>query len=169
MISMIAAFSINRIIGMNKKIPWYIPDDLAWFKRHTIYKMVVMGRITFESIGKPLVNRINIILSRSLSHKPNFLKLNNTSNIILLSSFKDIFSISLKFNEIVIIGGESIYRETLRYVDRLYLTHIYKYFYGDKYFPDYNIYRWKTIYKKFCESNTNIEYPYCFEILDKVY
>ncbi|WDI79044.1 dihydrofolate reductase [Candidatus Purcelliella pentastirinorum] len=168
MISMIAAFSINRVIGINNKIPWCIPKDLKWFKKHTLFKIILMGRLTWESIGKLLIKRTNIVLSRSSSYKFNLSELYNANDVIWLSSFKDLFSNLPKNDEIVIIGGESIYKQTLKYVDRLYLTHIYKYFYGDRFFPDYSIYNWKSIYKKTCIFNINGRFTYCLEILDRV-
>ncbi|WDI78651.1 dihydrofolate reductase [Candidatus Purcelliella pentastirinorum] len=168
MISMIVAFSINKVIGINNQIPWYIPEDLKWFKKHTLFKIILMGRLTWESIGKLLTKRTNIVLSRSGSCKINLSELYNTNNVIWLSSFEDLFINLSKNDEVVIIGGESIYKQTLKYVDRLYLTHIYKYFYGDTFFPDYNIYNWKSIYKRKCVFNINGKFTYCLEILDRI-
>jgi dihydrofolate reductase len=123
MITLIAACSKNRVIGKDNKLLWYLPNDLKRFKKLTIGKTVVMGRKTFESIGKPLPNRKNIILS------------NNKDLLIegceIINSISDLNLIE----DLVIIGGEQIYKLFIDIADIIELTLIDKEFEGDAFFP----------------------------------
>ena len=127
MITLIAACSKNRAIGKDNKLLWYLPNDLKRFKRLTTGKTVVMGRKTFESIGKPLPNRKNIILT------------NNKG--LLIEGCEVITSISELnlIEDIVIIGGEQIYKLFIDLADVIELTLIDKYFDGDAFFPEIDL------------------------------
>src|SRR5437016_10683854 len=99
----IAALSLNRVIGLGNKIPWHLPEDFKWFKKMTTGQIIVMGRKTFESIGKPLPNRTTIMLSRSQFHYPGVQTISDLSQIDLADETREIF----------ICGGAEIYRQTL--------------------------------------------------------
>ncbi|UDG79375.1 IS1595 family transposase ISSsu9 [Candidatus Ecksteinia adelgidicola] len=158
-ISLIASLGKNRIIGVNNAIPWYLPADLKWFKINTLNKPVIMGRKTFHSIGHALPNRINIVLST------NYLK--TESNIIWVHSLKEALIASKNAREIMIIGGEHVYKQFLTYADRLYLTHINIVITGDTYFPYYKSIKWKRSFIKYHTANKKNPYDYYFEILDQ--
>ena len=136
-IKIIAALSTNRIIGDKGKIPWFIRGELKRFKDITMGHNVVMGRKTFESIGKVLEGRRNIIISNNKSFEADGAIVENSLNLAIsrCDEGKDIF----------IIGGSKIYEMALKYCDYLYLTVIHKSFPGDTYFPEYDASKWKLI------------------------
>lgn len=127
MISIIVAVSENGIIGKDNQLPWHIPEDLKRFKEITTGHPVIMGRNTFESIGKPLPNRTNIILTRTVKG------VEVKNNCIFTDT---IFIKALQESDLewFVIGGESIYRYFLPYVDKIYLTRINQEITGNKYF-----------------------------------
>ena len=163
-ISIIAAIGENRELGYKGEIPWYIKDDFKRFKELTLGHPVIMGRKTYESIGKPLSGRTNIVISHQPS-PPRF----NTSGVL-----KSVWTASLEraieiaqqqtgSNEIFIIGGGQIYKQAIKYANKLYLTIIKKSFKADTYFPDYSQFN-KVIFKQTKESQG---YKYTFIELEK--
>lgn len=130
MISLMVAHDPNRVIGRNNQLPWHIPEDLAYFKKHTINKAIVMGRNTFESIGRPLPKRRNIVVSRQ--------KDLTIDGVDVVNSIEDAVKLAEEFHpEVMIIGGEQIFKTVLPAADRLYITLIHDEFEGDTYFPEY--------------------------------
>jgi dihydrofolate reductase len=123
----IAAMSQNRVIGNGNKIPWHIPDDFKWFKKMTSGNVVVMGRKTFESIGKPLPNRETIILSRSGFAYPGIRTVKSLSDIHPETESREVF----------ICGGSQIYQQVLPDCSDLYLTLVKKTVEGDAFFPEF--------------------------------
>ena len=136
-IKIIAALSTNRVIGDKGKIPWFIRGELKRFKDITMGHNVVMGRKTFESIGKVLEGRRNIIISNNKSFEAD--------GAIVEHSFDLAVSQCDKSKDIFIIGGSKIYEMALKYCDYLYLTVIHKSFSGDTYFPEYDSKKWTLI------------------------
>jgi dihydrofolate reductase len=136
-IKIIAALSSNRVIGYDGKIPWFIKGELKRFKELTLNHNVVMGRKTFDSIGKTLEQRNNIIISTNTSLTIKGAK--------VVSSFKDALAACDVSKDIFIIGGSKIYEIALSYSDYLFLTIIHKKFEGDAYFPNYDLSRWMLI------------------------
>lgn|SRR3990167_4730600 len=128
-LSAIAAMSDNRVIGFRNQLPWHLPADLKHFKTLTSGHPILMGRKTFESIGKPLPNRTNIILTRDASFK--------AQGCTIATSLTEAtaFAAQLGAPEIFIIGGADIYRQLLPSLERLYLTIIHHEFEGDTFFP----------------------------------
>jgi dihydrofolate reductase len=151
-ISMIAAIGKNRELGKSNKLLWHIPDDLKKFKEITMGHPVIMGRTTFESIGKPLPGRENIVISRNRELKlPECIVVNSIKEAIVFASKKDC-------NEIFIIGGSQIYNLGIKHADKLYLTLIDKSMDADTYFPDYSSFA-KLINKK-DKSCNGIKYSF---------
>lgn len=130
MISLIVAHDPNRVIGFENKMPWYIPGDLAYFKKTTMDKAIVMGRNTFESIGRVLPGRKNIIVSRNPDYKIEGAE-------VVTDLVEAIEIASVHHEEVMVIGGEQIFRAVLPKADRLYITFIQQSFEGDTYFPPY--------------------------------
>lgn len=126
MITLIAACSENRVIGKDGTLIWHIPEDLKRFKKLTLGNPIVMGRKTYESIGKPLPGRTNIILTRDKNFK--------AENCLVYNKISDVLEIFEK-NNIFVIGGGEIYKQFLDRSDRIELTLIHKNFDGDTYFP----------------------------------
>ena len=129
-ISMVAAMAANRVIGRNNKMPWHLPADLKHFKQVTLGKPVVMGRKTFESIGRVLPGRRNIVISRS---EPV-----DAKGAEWVKSLSDALALLKGAEEVMIIGGGEIYRQCLPMASRLYLTEIDLTTEGDAFFPDYH-------------------------------
>ena len=134
-ISLIVAMDKNNLIGKNNKIPWHIPGELKRFRAITMGKPIIMGRKTFESIGKPLDGRENVVLTNNKSYKQAGVKsYNNISEVI--SDF-------INYDEIFIIGGSEIYALVLPLAHKLYVTKIDKIYDGDTWFPKIRYNEWK--------------------------
>jgi dihydrofolate reductase len=137
MVSIIAAMAKNRVIGNKNALPWHIPEDFKWFKQITMGKPIIMGKKTFESIGKPLPGRKNIILSRNKDFQ--------ATECMVFDDIKKVLNTFSAEREIVIIGGAQIYEYTFPLVRKMYLTIIEKNIIGDTYFPAYDLEQWKCI------------------------
>jgi len=136
-VSIISAHSENRVIGKNNHLPWNFPEDLKYFKDKTRGHTVIMGRKTYESMGRSLPNRVNIIISRN----PKL----ELPDAITTASIEDALKIAKdkEKKEVFIIGGAEIYRQALSVTDKLYITLVKGNYEGDAFFPDYS--EFKTI------------------------
>ncbi|WP_331828425.1 type 3 dihydrofolate reductase [Candidatus Blochmannia sp. SNP] len=162
-ISLIVALTTNHVIGKGNVIPWYFPVDIKWFKYHTFHKPVIMGRKTFESIGKkPLLNRLNIVLSRNPT--------NNYNDVFMVDNPDYALSLVKDTYEVMVIGGGTIYNIFLPYAQRLYLTYINNIIDidGDSWFPDYDIKEWKSIFNSFYKVNDRFFNYLNFKILERL-
>ncbi|QCR37187.1 type 3 dihydrofolate reductase [Nissabacter sp. SGAir0207] len=157
-ISLIAALAVDRVIGMENAMPWHLPADLAWFKRNTLNKPVIMGRKTFESIGRPLPGRHNIVIS---SHPGDH------DGVTWATSVEAALAEAGDAAEVMVIGGGRVYDQFLPRADRLYLTHIDAEVEGDTHFPDYEPDEWESQFSEFHDADDNNSHSYCFEILDR--
>jgi len=138
-ISAIAAIGQNRELGKNGKIPWHIPEDFAYFKKITSGHPVIMGRKTFESIGKPLSDRTNIIVTRNTDFKAaGCIVVDSIEKAIEEAGKHPAFSAGKDQEEIFVIGGGEIYKQAMPYIDKLYLTVVKGSFEADTFFPDYS-------------------------------
>ncbi|MXP49349.1 type 3 dihydrofolate reductase [Pantoea sp. Eser] len=158
MISLIAALAADRIIGMDNAMPWDLPADLAWFKRNTLKKPVIMGRLTFESVGRPLPGRLNIVVSS----EPG-----TAEGVTWVTSLDAALQAAGDAEEVMVIGGGRIYEQMLPRADRLYLTHIDAEVEGDTQFPDYEPDEWQSTFSEFHDADAQNSHGYCFEILDR--
>lgn len=143
--SIIAAIATNNVIGKNNKLPWHIPEDLEHFYSLVYGKPVIMGRKTYESIGKPIANSKNIILSHNPELKLVGCKVVNSIDTVL-NLYKD-------KSEIMVIGGAAVYRQFLPFTSKMYLTFIDHQFDGDTYFPKWQVSEWETIAESAIRSN----------------
>ncbi|WKA53289.1 dihydrofolate reductase [Planococcus shixiaomingii] len=130
MISLMVAHDPNRVIGKDNQLPWHIPEDLAYFKKHTVGKGIVMGRNTYESIGRPLPKRRNIIVTRNNEYKVDGADVVHTLDQAIRLAEE-------VHEEVMVIGGEEVFRSILPRADRLYITLIKADFEGDTFFPEY--------------------------------
>lgn len=168
MISIIAAIGKNRELGKNNKLLWHIPEDFKRFKTLTSGHIVIMGRKTFESIGKPLPNRMNIVVTRNQSWTPFMV---NPLGCRVCNSMEEAIKKGAAFakasasqREIFIIGGGEIYKQGIKYADKLYLTLVNKeYPDADAFFPDYSAFK-KVIFE---ENHKNKNYSFKFLELQK--
>ena len=136
-IKIIAALSTNRVIGNKGKIPWFIKGELKRFKNITMNHNVIMGRKTYESIGKTLDGRKNIIVSSDKNLQ--------VDGAMVENSFENALSECDSYKDIYIIGGSKIYEVALSYCDYLILTIIHKHIHGDTYFPEYDASNWRLV------------------------
>ena len=157
---MIAALAHNRVIGKDNKMPWHLPADLQFFKKTTMGCPIIMGRKTYDSIGKALPGRLNIVLSRDENLVIDGCTVANSLESVLLAV--------QGFDEVFITGGSHLYNKFLGDVDRLYLTLIDKEFEGDTFFPDYTQYKWKQIQKVVHDADDKNPHPYTFLTLDRL-
>jgi len=141
MLALIAAVAKNNCIGINNQLPWNIPEDLKHFKEITKGKTVMMGRKTFESIlsylGKPLPGRKSIVISRNVDYKV-------PEGVEIFSNWEE--AVKKHANEeVFVIGGASLYAQTINFADTLYITHVNKEVNGDSFFPLIDSKKWKVI------------------------
>ena len=163
-ISMIAAMAQQRVIGRDQTMPWHLPADLAFFKKTTMGNPILMGRKTYESIGRPLPGRLNLVVT----HNPEL----EIAGCEVVTSLDQALEIANKepsrSDEIFIIGGGQLYASFLPQADRLYLTLIDAELKGDTYFPDYTQYQWQQVECIDHPANDKNIYPYSFMTLDRV-
>jgi dihydrofolate reductase len=156
--ALIAAVAVNGVIGCNGRLPWYLPKDLRWFRRHTWGKAVIMGRKTWQSLRHPLVGRMNLVLSRDTNWHPEGAKVCSS----LDRAIKDAQWYHLT-QEPMIIGGAALFAEALPLVGRIYLTEIGQAYEGDTFFPVFDRSEWKEVSRQY-----NIGFPpYSFTILER--
>ena len=138
-LSMIAAMGNDRVIGKGNKMPWHLPIDLQWFKKTTLGCPIIMGRMTYDSIGRPLPGRLNIILTRNEQLL--------IDGCTVVTSLNDAIKAANNENadEVFITGGAHLYNKFLQDADRLYVTLIEGEFEGDTFFPDYTQTQWNEI------------------------
>jgi dihydrofolate reductase len=146
LLSLIWAMDENRLIGNNNALPWHLPADLAFFKRTTMSKPIIMGRKTFDSIGRPLPGRQNIIITRNSAFTAEGCEI--ASNIEEAMSL-----VSEDAPEAMLIGGASLYLQTLEQADVLYLTQIHHAFSGDTWFPEMDMTQWSEDYREDFEAD----------------
>ncbi len=140
-LSMIVATADNNIIGKDNDMPWHLPADLAYFKKVTLGKPIIMGRKTFESIGRPLPGRRNIVISRDESYQAE--GIDSVTSVEQALALVDGSDGNDGAEEIMVIGGGAIYAHCLPKADRLYITHIKAAIDGDTQFPNYDDGSWK--------------------------
>ena len=154
-LSLVAAMANQRVIGLNNQMPWHMPADLAHFKKVTLGKPVIMGRKTYDSIGRLLPGRRNIIISRQA--KPQGLAAD------WVSSVEAALALVAEQPEVMIIGGAELYKQTLAIADRLYLTEIDLETAGDAFFPDYTtVADWSVFSEEFHQADELNPHNYRF-------
>lgn len=159
MISLIVAHDPNRVIGYNKDLPWHIPGDLAYFKEKTMNKAMVMGRNTYESIGRVLPGRKSIIVTRNSSYR--------VEGADVVGNLTDAVELAkAHHHEVMVIGGEQIFRAILPKADRLYITFIQQTFTGDTFFPSYSYDEW-VLTEKSEEMTTPDGITYVYLVYDR--
>lgn len=157
----IVAMARNRVIGIHNQLPWHLPADLQHFKSITTGHAILMGRKTYESIGKPLPNRLNIILTRD----PHYQATGCTAVQSLEAGIQ--VAKQQEKEHLFIIGGADIFRQTLPFISRLYLTIIHHEFTGDTYFPVFETEAWEETNRSDHSADTLNPWSYSFLIYEK--
>lgn len=164
-LSLIVAMATNRVIGINNNLPWYLPNDLKYFKAATLGKPVIMGRKTHESIGKPLPGRTNIVVTRDVTFQAEGCKVvHSLSEAIELA--EDICLID-GAEEVIVMGGAQIYEQALAEADRLYLTEVHAEVAGDAWFPDFERSEWREAGREDYKAEGPNPYDYSFLVLER--
>lgn len=158
-ISLLVAASENNVIGKDNQLPWHISHDLKRFKLLTMGHHIIMGRKTHESIGKALPGRINVVITRNKDYR--------AEGCLLVYSVEEALMKSSEDNEVFVIGGEEIFRETLPVADRIYLTHIHKSFDGDAFMPEINRQEWAEVVMERRTEHPDFDYSYI--TLDRIF
>ena len=158
-ISLIVAKTKNNVIGFENKMPWHLPADLKHFKTITLGKPIIMGRKTFDSIGRALPGRRNIIISRQENLK--------IKDCDVFSSLDAAFAALQSENEIIVIGGAAIYKQALIHANCIYMTVIETELEGDVFFPDLNLSEWKLISEEKLPRDEINCYPLHFQVFEK--
>ena len=161
----IVAAAENGVIGRNNALPWHLPGDLQYFKRVTMGKPIIMGRKTFESIGKPLPGRSNIVISRNAQFQADGVRAVN-SLAAALRVAEDIALID-GVDEVVVIGGAEIYRESLPQTSRLYLTQVHASVEGDAYMPEVQWSDWRETAREHFSAQGANPYDYSFVVFER--
>ncbi len=158
-IAAIVAMSENRVIGRHNQIPWRLPADLRHFKQVTMGKPILMGRKTYESLGRALPGRSNIVITRETHfHAPGCLIVNSIETALEAANYSE---------EVFVIGGAQLYQQMLPRTQRLYLTIVHHVFEGDTYFPELNKHEWREIERTDYKADAENIYSYSFITLEK--
>ncbi len=158
-LSIIVAMDDNQLIGKDNALPWHLPADLGYFKKTTTGKTVLMGRKTYESIGRPLPNRRNVIVSRNVDFQAKGCEVVGSINAALELAKND--------DEVMIMGGASFYEQMLPDVDRLYITQIEGKYEGDAHFPIFDRSEFAESFKESHQPDEKNKHTYHFTILDR--
>ncbi len=162
-LSLIWAMADNRVIGIENRLPWKLPADMQWFRKNTLGKPIIMGRLTFESFGaKALPGRRNIIISRDTDYIAN----TNSEDIEVYNSLETALSAVNGVEEVMIIGGMSLYKQALPLADRLYMTLIHADLEGDAWFPEFDTSQWSQTERLDHEADEKNGYSYSFVVLN---
>ncbi len=159
MVSVIVAVADNGVIGGGGKMPWHISEDLQMFKRVTTGHPVVMGRKTFESLGRPLPGRTNVVITRN----PSWV----AEGVLTAASLDQAIAMFPPEEEVFIIGGGEIYARAMPRADKLYLTRIYADYEGDVRFPDWNPDEWRLVSSERHHHGATFPHPFEFLIYEK--
>lgn len=159
-ISLIAAMADDRAIGIENRLPWKLPEDMKWFRRHTLGKLIVMGRKTFESFGaRPLPERTNIVVTRDADYK--------AEGIVVVHSIEQAIAAARNVEELMIIGGESFYEQMLPRADRFYLTLVHGRFEADAWFPEFDWNDWQEVVREEHPVDEKNAYACSFLVLER--
>ena len=158
-ITLIVAAAENNAIGKDNQMLWHLPNDFKYFKKNTLEHSVVMGRKTFVSIGKPLPERRNIILTRDMNY--------SHEEVDVANSVQEVLNYCRDEREIFIIGGAEIYKQTLPLADKILLTRVHTTIDGDAYFPELLDHEWKLISAEKHEKDEKHAFDYTFEVYER--
>lgn len=159
-VSLIWAMADNRVIGIENRLPWKLPADMKWFRSQTLGKPIIMGRLTFESFGaRPLPDRRNLIVSRN----PGYC----AEGTEVFDSLQAALAAAAENDEVMVIGGASLYAQALPHADRLYMTLIHAEVDGDAYFPEFDMDQWQEVERTDCAADEKNPHPYSFVVLQR--
>ncbi|MES2330479.1 MAG: dihydrofolate reductase [Bacteroidota bacterium] len=161
LISLVVAASTNNVIGKNNQLLWSLPNDMKFFKNITWAMPVLMGRKTFESLGKPLPGRLNIVITRQNDWKPE--------GATIVHSLEDAISSAsaAHYKEAFVIGGGEIFKESMAVADRIYMTRVDAELEGDAFFPAIDTTKWTLVSEDSRTADAKHAYAYHFQVWEK--
>jgi len=159
-ISIVVAMDTNGVIGKDNELPWRLPADLQHFKKTTMGKPILMGRKTWESIGRPLPGRTNIVITRDTGYQAEGCLVVNSIDAAMLAAGEQ--------DEVMVIGGAEFYRQALPRTDTIYLTRIHETFEGDTVFPELNAADWREVERSDQSADEKNPHDYSFIRLERV-
>lgn len=158
-VSLMAALGKNGEIGYQNKLLWHIKEDFKWFQQQTYNRPVIMGRATYESIGKPLKHRVNVVLSRDPNFKPD-------PSVLVLPDIADVFYEFRNYPHLMVIGGANVYNQFFKYASRLYLTEVDREFKeADTFFPYFKKDDWLECFS--ADGTEDVGFNYKFKVYKK--
>lgn len=161
MVTIIAAIAENNALGKNNQLIWHLPADLKRFKKTTLNHVVIMGRKTLESLGKPLPNRTNILVTRDKNYK--------AEGCVVVNSLKEALETAAKEDENpFILGGAEIYKQALPFTDKLDVTFVHHQFDADVFFPEIDKTIWKETSREDFKADENNKYDYSFVTFERI-
>lgn len=161
MVTIIAAIAENNALGKNNQLIWHLAADLKRFKKTTLNHAVIMGRKTYESLGKPLPNRTNIIITRDKNYK--------AEGCIAVNSIKEALKVAAEADENpFILGGAEIYKQAMPFTDKLDITIVHHQFEADVFFPEIDKTIWKETSRENFKANENNKYDYSFVTFERI-
>ncbi|MFK5984041.1 MAG: dihydrofolate reductase [Pseudomonadota bacterium] len=173
-ISMIVAMSANRVIGINNQLPWRLSADMAWFKKQTMGKTLLLGRKTWESLPlRPLPGRRHIILSSNNNYQPLSIGGEKLEGINIATSVEQAMgfaeeNLQQSNEELMVIGGATIYQLLLPFCDKLYITQLKGNFNGDAWFPEFDPQQWQNTFLESHQADEKNQYDFDFIIKKKL-
>ena len=161
-VSLLVAADENNVIGKDNKLPWHLPNDLRYFKNQTWGMPILMGRKTFESIGKALPGRRSIVITRNKEW--------NREGVEVVHSIDESIVRAKAFGakEIFVIGGAEIFTTSFPLASRVYLTRIHHHFEGDSHFPELPPAEWKLVQSRYCPPDEKNAYPHTFQVWERI-
>jgi dihydrofolate reductase len=159
-VAIIVAMGENQVIGIDNQLPWHIPEDLKYFKSTTMGKPIVMGRKTFDSIGRPLPGRTNIVVTRNQHYAAEGVRVAHSVDQAL--AMAQLEAQASGVSEVMVIGGAQLYADCLPIADRLYITKVHASVEGDAFFPNLNWDDWQELDRKDFTANDSNIYNYSF-------
>jgi dihydrofolate reductase len=160
-LSLLVAADENNVIGKDNKLPWHLPDDLRYFKNQTWGMPILMGRKTCESIGKPLLGRKSIVITRNKDWQ--------REGVEVVHSIDKAIELAKNYGvkEIFVIGGAEIFNSAFHRADRVYLTRVHHRFDGDAHFPELSANEWNLVSSRFCQADSKNAYAHTFQVWEK--
>jgi dihydrofolate reductase len=159
-LSLLVAVSDNGVIGQDNELPWRLPKDLQWFKRLTTDRTIIMGRKTFESIGRPLPNRRTIVLTRNAGYSPE--------GVEVAVTLDEALALAQSEDEVFVVGGAAVYHVAFPRAQRLYLTRVRADVEGDVQFPEWHPEEWRLVWEEAHEADERHAHPFVFQQFDRV-
>lgn len=164
-LALICAMAENRTIGRNNSLPWHLSEDLKYFKRTTMGNSIIMGRKTWESIGRPLPGRTNIVISRNTNYQADGVKV--VGSLQEAMDLAESISIIDGSQEAFVIGGAGLYKEALPFAQRFHLTRVHADVEGDTHLPEFNEEEWEEISREDFPHSESNPYDYSICILER--